>query len=118
MSELKTTKSNQARRTIRVRSRVKGSEGRPRLSVKISNLHVSAQVIDDVTHKTLASSTSVGAKLQSKTMTEKAVFVGTDIAKKAVKVKVKAVVFDRGSRRYHGRIKALADAARQEGLEF
>jgi large subunit ribosomal protein L18 len=104
-------------RKARVRSRVSGTQEMPRLSVKISNTHVSAQIINDEKGATLASATSVGKKL-SGTMTEKAKFVGKEIAANAKKAKVKKVVFDRNGRLYHGRIKALADAAREGGLEF
>ncbi len=108
---------NRTLRKARVRSTVHGTAERPRLTVTISNLHVSAQLIDDTTGKTLAAATTVGAKA-SGTMTEKAAKVGTDIAKKAVKSKIKTVVFDRNGRQYAGRLKSLADAARKEGLEF
>lgn len=104
-------------RKNRVRSKVSGTDARPRLTVTISNKHVSAQLIDDVTQKTLAASTTVGTK-QDGTITEQAVFVGSDIAKKAKKAKITAVVFDRNGRQYAGRLSALADAARKEGLEF
>lgn len=109
--------SNIALRKNRVRSTVSGTAERPRLSVTISNMHVSAQLVDDVAGKTLASATTVGTKAKG-TMTEKAAVVGKDIAAKAKKVKVTAVVFDRNGRRYAGRLKSLADAARKEGLEF
>jgi len=108
---------NKVLRSRRVRAKVTGSAERPRLSVTISNLHVSAQLIDDEAGKTLASATTVGTKATG-TMTEKAAGIGTDIAKKAKKVKVTRVVFDRNGRQYAGRLKALADAARNEGLEF
>ena len=108
---------NRTLRKARVRSTVHGTAERPRLTVTISNLHVSAQLIDDTTGKTLAAATTVGAKA-SGTMTEKAAKVGTEIAKKAVKSKIKTVVFDRNGRQYAGRLKSLADAARKEGLEF
>jgi len=104
-------------RKNRVRSKVTGTAERPRLTVTISNKHVSAQIIDDVKHHTLAAATTVGTK-QAGTMTEQAAFVGTDIAKKAKKAKINAVVFDRNGRQYAGRLSALADAARKEGLEF
>lgn len=106
-----------ARRANRVRRIVSGSADRPRLAVSVSNLHVTAQIINDETGKTLAYATTVGQKLPG-TMTEKAATVGTTIAKKAKTAKVSKVVFDRSSRKYHGRIKALADAARAGGLEF
>ena len=109
---------NQSLRKGRVRSKVSGTAERPRLSVTISNLHISAQLIDDTASKTLASATTVGAKALKGTMTEKAAVIGTDIAKKAKKAKITSVVFDRNGRRYAGRLSALADAARQEGLEF
>lgn len=108
---------NRSLRKARVRSKVSGTAERPRLTVTISNLHVSAQLIDDVKQHTIASATTVGTKTAG-TMTEKAAVVGADIAKKAKKSKITAVVFDRNGRRYAGRLKALADAARKEGLEF
>ncbi|TAH32014.1 50S ribosomal protein L18 [Candidatus Saccharibacteria bacterium] len=108
---------NRALRKGRVRSKVSGTESRPRLSVTISNLHVSAQLIDDVAGKTLASATTVGTK-QKGSKTELAAWVGAEIAKKAGQAKIKSVVFDRNGRAYAGRLSALADAARKEGLEF
>lgn len=109
---------NRAQRKARIRSVVIGTAARPRLSVHVSNLHVTAQVIDDTAHKTLAAVSTVGQKAATGTMTEKAAWVGAEIAKKAKAAKVKAVVFDRGGKVYHGRVRALADAARKEGLEF
>ncbi len=108
---------NQKLRAARVRAKISGTAERPRLSVTISNKHVSAQLIDDVAGKTLAAATSVGTKATG-TMTEQAAMVGTDIAKKAKKSKITAVVFDRNGRQYAQRLAALADAARAEGLEF
>ena len=108
---------NKTLRKNRVRAKVTGTELRPRLSVTLSNKHVSAQIINDEAQHTLVASTTVGAK-QTGTMTELAAFVGTDIAKKAKKAKVTTVVFDRNGRQYAGRLAALADAARKEGLEF
>ena len=108
---------NKNLRKQRVRATVVGTAERPRLSVTISNKHVSAQIIDDSTSKTLVSSTTVGAK-QTGNLTELAKFVGSDIAKKAKKAKITKVVFDRNGRQYAGRLGALADTARNEGLEF
>lgn len=108
---------NKNLRKARVRSKVSGTAERPRLTVTISNVHVSAQLIDDVNGKTLAAATTVGKKTTG-TLSEKAAVVGADIAKKATRAKVKTVVFDRNGRAYAGRLKALADAARKEGLEF
>ena len=117
MNRLASKSQNARRRASRVRTLVKGTTERPRLSVFISNMHVSAQIIDDASGKTLAYATTVG-KSASGSKTEQAALVGKDIAAKAKKAKIKNVAFDRGSRKYHGRIKALADAARAEGMEF
>lgn len=108
---------NKSLRKNRVRSKVSGTAERPRLTVNISNNHLSAQIIDDIKQHTIVASTTVGAKI-SGTTTEKAAFVGSDIAKKAKKAKISSVVFDRNGRKYAGRLSALADAARKEGLEF
>ena len=108
---------NRELRKNRVRAKVGGTAERPRLTVFISNIHVSAQLIDDVAGNTLAAATTVGQKLTGTTM-EKAAKIGEEIAAKAKKAKVKAVVFDRNGRRYAGRLAALADAARKGGLEF
>jgi large subunit ribosomal protein L18 len=87
------------------------------LSIHVSNLHVTAQVIDDTSGKTLAYATTVGQK-QTGSMVERAAWVGKEIASKAKKAKVSKVVYDRGAKKFHGRIKALAEAAREGGLEF
>ena len=108
---------NRNLRKNRVRAKITGTAVRPRLTVTISNMHVSAQLIDDEKQHTLAAVTTVGTK-QTGTVTEQAAWIGAEIAKKAKKVKVTAVVFDRNGRQYAGRLKALADAARKEGLEF
>lgn len=108
---------NRALRKNRIRAKVSGTTEQPRLSVTISNKHVSAQIIDDVKKITLAASTTVGSK-QSGTLTDMAAFVGVDIAKKAKKAKIFKVVLDRNGRIYAKRLAALADAARKEGLEF
>lgn len=105
-------------RKRRIRSMVSGTVERPRLSVHVSLTHVTAQVIDDVNHKTVAYVSTVGQKQATGSLTDKATWVGTEIAKKAKNAKVNSVVFDRNGRAYHGRVKALADAARNAGLEF
>ncbi len=110
-------KKNLALRKGRVRAKISGTAERPRLTVTISNLHVSAQIIDDVAQKTLVSATTVGSKAKG-TKTELAAKIGAEIAKKAKKAKINTVVFDRNGRQYAGRLHALADAARKEGLEF
>jgi len=117
MSDLAKKLLNKSLRKARVRAKVSGTAERPRLSVTISNKHVSAQLIDDVTAKTLAAATTVGSK-QTGSLKDLAAFVGTDIAKKAKKAKISHVVFDRNGRQYAGRLAALADAARKEGLEI
>lgn len=118
MNRLESVRQNQLRRKARIRSTVSGTAARPRLSVHISNTEVTAQVINDETGKTLAYATSVGQTSAGTTMTEKASSVGALIGKKAKTAKIESVVFDRNGRLYHGRIKALAEAARKEGLEF
>ena len=104
-------------RANRTRAKIHGTAERPRLSVNISNAHITAQIIDDDKGATLAYATTVGSK-QKGSKSELAAFIGSEIAKKAKKAKISKVVFDRGSRLYAGRMSALADAARKEGLEF
>ncbi len=118
MERLQKKVQNLAHRKHRVRAKVSGSTERPRLSVFISNTHVTAQIIDDSKQKTLVYVSSVGNKAATGNMTEKATVIGSEIAKKAKAAKVSKVVFDRNGRLYHGRIKALADAARAGGLTF
>ena len=117
MADLQKKLLNRRLRKNRVRARVNGTADRPRLTVFISNKHVSAQIIDDTKGITIVSATTVGTKLAG-SMTELAAKVGSDIAKKAKKAKINAVVFDRNGRQYAGRLSALADAARKEGLEL
>lgn len=117
MSDLAKKLLNKSLRKARVRAKVSGTAERPRLTVTISNKHVSAQLIDDVAGKTLAASTTVGSK-QDGSLKDLAAFVGGDIAKKAKKAKITKAVFDRNGRQYAGRLAALADAARKEGLEI
>lgn len=105
-------------RKQRVRAVVSGTSKRPRLSVFISNRHITAQIIDDTNHNTIAYATTVGNKTVTGTMIEKAQLIGTEIAKKAKTAKLHQIVFDRNGRIYHGRVQVIADAARKEGLEF
>jgi large subunit ribosomal protein L18 len=109
---------NRDQRAKRVRSKISGTAECPRLSVHVSNKHISAQLIDDTTHATLAYVSTVSSKAAKGTMTERAAWVGTEIAKKAQAKKVKTVIFDRGAHLYHGRVSELATAARAAGLEF
>ena len=103
----------------RIRAKIHGTAQRPRLAVSVSNRQVVAQLIDDDAAKTLAYATSTGHKeLDGKTMTEKATWVGTKIAELGAAKKVSTVIFDRGIHIYHGRVAALAGAAREKGLKF
>ena len=108
---------NQIFRANRTRAKIHGTAERPRLTVHISNLNITAQVIDDDKQATLAYATTVGKKLKG-TKSEKAAEIGAEIAKAAKKANINKVVFDRGSKLYAGRMSALAEAARKEGLEF
>lgn len=110
------------RRHGRVRRKVSGTADRPRLNVFRSASHIYAQVIDDLAGHTLAAASDadkdLAAKLSGKTKTERAAAVGAAIAERAKGKGVSLVVFDRGGYKYHGRVKALADAAREAGLGF
>jgi large subunit ribosomal protein L18 len=117
MTNLTKKMLNRKLRKARVRSTIIGTTARPRLCVVISNLNISAQIIDDSVGKTLISSTTVGKKMTG-TISEKAAIIGAEIAKKAIKSKIKTIVFDRNGRVYAGRLNAFAEAARKEGLVF
>ena len=106
------------KRHARVRNKVNGTAECPRLNVFRSNTQIFAQIIDDVKGVTLASSSSVELKIKNGGNVEGAKLVGKDIAEKAKKAGITNVVFDRGGYQYHGRVEALADAARENGLEF
>lgn len=105
-----------ARRHKKIRSQVSGTIERPRLAVYKSNQYLYAQVIDDVSGKTIAQASDITMK--GKTKTERAKQVGIEIAKNALAKKISKVVFDRGGFSYTGRIKMLAEAAREGGLQF
>ena len=105
------------KRHRKIRRTLSGTDVTPRLCVFRSNQAIYAQLIDDVKGVTIASSSSLELKLKNNNL-EAAAAVGKDIAEKAKKAKIKPVVFDRGGYLYHGRVKALADAARENGLEF
>lgn len=103
----------------RVREKIVGTSECPRLCVFRSNANIYAQIIDDESGSTLVSASSLDKDLKLKNNNiEAATKVGESIAKKAVKAGIKCVVFDRGGYMYHGKVKALADAARENGLEF
>ncbi|MEK7636998.1 MAG: 50S ribosomal protein L18 [Patescibacteria group bacterium] len=105
------------RRHRRVRARISGTADRPRLAVFRSHAHIEAQLIDDVAGHTLVSATDRPLNAKA-TKTERAAAVGTELAAKARTQKITTVVFDRGGYQYHGRVKALAEAARAGGLIF
>ena len=105
-------------RHTRVRNKINGTSECPRLNVFRSNSNIFAQIIDDEKQITLVSSSSVELKLNNGGNIEGAKLVGKDIAEKAKKKNITKVVFDRGGYQYHGRVEALAEAARENGLEF
>ena len=106
------------RRHLRVREKISGTPECPRLNVFRSNKNIHAQIIDDVNGKTLASANSVEMKLENGSNIEAAKKVGAEIAKRALAANIDHVVFDRGGYVYHGRVQALAEAAREAGLKF
>jgi large subunit ribosomal protein L18 len=109
-----------ARRHFRLRKKVSGTDQRPRLVVKRSSRHIAVQVIDDLAGRTLVSASTLEADVRSADGDKKAkaAKVGALVAERAKNAGISAVVFDRGGNAYHGRIAALADAAREAGLEF
>ena len=106
------------RRHLRVRKKISGTPECPRLNVFRSNAHIHAQIIDDVNGKTLVAASSVEMKLANGGNVVAAKAVGSEIAKRAIAAKIENVVFDRGGYVYHGRVQALAEAAREAGLKF
>ena len=109
---------SRVRRHARVRAKISGTAEAPRLCLYRSNKNIEAQIIDDTKGVTLVSSSSMTLKLENGSNIEAAKAVGKDIAEKALAKKIKAVVFDRSGYIYHGRVKALAEAAREAGLKF
>ena len=122
MDKLKAKQANLARRRRRVRGKVSGTAERPRLNVTRTNAHIYAQVIDDRSGRTLAAAASNDKELRGSiklgSNIEAAKAVGEALGRRAVEAGVTEVVFDRGGRIYHGRVKALADGARSAGLKF
>ncbi|MFN3974997.1 MAG: 50S ribosomal protein L18 [Dehalococcoidia bacterium] len=118
----KTPRLRRIRRHLRIRKRVRGTPTRPRLAVFRSNQHIYAQIIDDTRGHTLASASDLDPEVRDlcvgKRKTERATLVGRLLAQRAKSAGIERVVFDRGGFRYHGRVKALADAAREGGLQF
>jgi large subunit ribosomal protein L18 len=118
--KLSRTQSRQ-RRHGRIRSKVFGNPERPRLAVFRSNQHIYAQVIDDTQHHTLAAASTLDPELKplsSGSNCDASIAVGKLVAQRAIAKGISKVVFDRGGNLYHGRVKALADAARETGLDF
>jgi len=116
------TRAARYRRHARLRAKVEGTNSRPRLCVFRSLNHIYAQVIDDLQGHTLTSASTldpeIKAEVNGKAKTNQAELVGSLIAKRALSQGIKQVIFDRGGYKYHGRVKVLAEAARQEGLKF
>lgn len=108
---------NRIKRHARIRKNLSGTSETPRLNVFRSNINIYAQIIDDVKGVTLVSASSLDMKLDKNDI-EVATKVGAEVASRAIKAGIKEVVFDRGGYAYHGRVKALADAAREAGLKF
>ena len=118
---MKATRKQATRlRHLRIRRHIKGTPDRPRLAVYRSNNHIYAQVIDDYSHSTLVSASTVDADLRSTSGANKeaSAKVGKLLAERSLEKGIKQVVFDRGGNLYHGRVAALADAAREAGLDF
>ena len=109
---------SRVRRHARVRAKISGTAEAPRLCVYRSNKNIEAQLIDDTKGNTLVASSSMSLKLENGSNIEAAQKVGKDIAEKALAKGLKKIVFDRSGYIYHGRVKALAEAAREAGLEF
>lgn len=122
MNKFQAKQAGLARRKRRVRAKVSGTAERPRLAVHRTNAHIYAQVIDDVAGRTLCAASTLDLEFRATgkvgSNKEAAEFVGELIAKRALEKGVTEVTFDRGGRIYHGRVKALADGARNAGLKF
>jgi large subunit ribosomal protein L18 len=123
MISIKDKREARLKRKKRVRKKIKGIPERPRLTVFKTARHIYAQIIDDSTGKTLAAASTMSKDVKSKTKgisgnIKGAILVGETIGKKGRKKRIKKVVFDRNGFLYHGRVKALADKARENGLEF
>lgn len=122
MDKQKLKREGLARRQRRVRGKISGTAERPRLRVTRSNTNIYAQVIDDVTATTLVSASSIDAEFKATGKSggniEGATEVGKLVAERALKAGIDTIVFDRGGRLYHGRVKALAEGAREAGLKF
>ena len=118
MDRLKRMARKRRNRAFRVRARLRGGIERPRLSVHRTSKHIYAQIVDDENGRTLCSASSLGLKLAQGGNIAAATTVGAAIGERAKEAGITRVGFDRGANRYHGRVKALADAVRKVGIEF
>ncbi len=118
MKEEKNKRQRKARRTLRIRRKILANKSLPRLTVFRSNNHIYAQIIDDNKGATLVAASDKDLNAEKMNKSGLALELGKALAKKAQEKKIKNVVFDKGSYRYHGRVKALAEGARSEGLVF
>lgn len=122
MNQEKFIQRQRQRRRFRVRKRLQGDSGRPRLSVHRSNQNIACQIIDDVTRRTLVSASTREKELRAQLSyggnKDAATTLGKLVAQRALAAGIQTVCFDRGHYRYHGRVAALADAAREAGLQF
>ena len=118
MANQKTLAKSRRRRAFRNRNKLRGTAERPRISVHRTSKHVYAQIIDDESGRTLCATSSVALKIGYGGNVEAAKTVGEALGKKAQELDIQSVGFDRGRFRYHGRVKALADALREAGLKF
>ena len=119
----RTLKTGRFNRATRIRKKISGTEARPRLTVYRSNTHIYAQIVNDLTGSTLVSASSIVKNIKenikdTKGKIEISKVVGKEIAKRALDANITEVVFDRNGYKYHGRVKAVADAAREAGLKF
>ena len=115
---MKTSSEQRRKRHTRIRKKISGTAERPRLAVFRSNKHIYVQLIDDLNGKTLASASTKDATIGAANTVEGAAKIGATVAERAVAAGVSSVVFDRGGFKFHGKVKALADGAREKGLQF
>jgi large subunit ribosomal protein L18 len=118
MNRIQRLAKKRERRAFRVRKRIRGTAERPRVTVHRTNLHIYAQIIDDSVSRTLCASSSAALKLPYGGNVAAAKQVGADLGRRAKELKIERVGFDRGHFKYHGRVRALAEALREAGLSF
>ncbi len=123
MNRLELKLKRRLRRKFHIRKKIKGTSERPRLTVTKTARHIYAQIIDDTVHRTLVSASTLDKEIREKikpemTKTDLSKLIGAELAKRAINNNIDKVVFDRNGYLYHGRVKALAEAARENGLKF